>query len=476
MHFLAPVAKRLGLARWPRDPDATAVGEGVLHRPQLGEVPAGRRRQADRLRAVGAARRQGRSVVPRLRRTGWTLARGRPGLPCHDRAEGVRVIVVNRFATLAGGADKHAVELARHLRARGHAVRFLSTASDRNAERDGEFVPLLGSDFWRGTPPLRDSARVAAGALWNRRAAAAMDSLIAQLQPDVVHLHDIYPQLSVAPVVVAARRGVPIVQTLHNYELISANPADERGGWLDRSDAPASIRALRAALKLTRKLLHVPRVTLWIAVSRYVAEVYAGHGIEAEVLPNFIEPPAPGLAAGFEERTGIVFMGRLTKEKGAPDAVVLARRLPGIGVTILGRGPLEQQVRRAAHELPNLDFPGFLDEQALAARLRSARLLAVPSRWQEPAGLVALEAMANGTPVVAYASGGLAEYVREADAGRVVSASVEPLADACRELYEDRKAWEEAAASGRAAVAGVHSPDRYAELVERLYERASSRR
>lgn len=395
--------------------------------------------------------------------------------PCHDRVRRVRVIVVNRFATVTGGADKHAVELAGHLRARGHAVRFLSTDSARNAEHDGEFVPLVGSDFWRGTPPFPRSGAVAVNALWNRRAAAAMDSLIAQLDPDIVHLHDIYPQLSVAPAVVARRRGVPVVQTLHNYELISANPTDDRGGWRDRSDAPASVRALRSALNVTRKLLHVPRVTLWIAVSRYVAEAYAGHGIEAEVLPNFIEPPAPGPATGFDERAGILFMGRLTEQKGVPDMVALARRLPGTRVTILGRGPLEEHVGQAARDLPNLDFPGFLDEQELASRLRATRLVAVPSRWQEPAGLVALEAMAHGTPVVAYASGGLAEYVREAGAGRVVSAAVEPLADACRELYEDRESWATLSENGRAAVAGVHSPDRYADSIERLYERARAK-
>jgi glycosyltransferase involved in cell wall biosynthesis len=302
-----------------------------------------------------------------------------------------------------------------------------------------------------------------------------MDALIARLDPDVVHLHDIYPQLSVAPAVVAARRGVPIVQTLHNYELISASPTDDSGGWLDRSDAPASVRALRAALNVTRKLLHVPRVTLWIAVSRYVAGVYSRHGIEAEVLPNFIAEPAGGRAVRFEDRAGVLFLGRLTEEKGALDAVGLARRIPGIAVTILGRGPLEERIARAARGLPNLDFPGFLDEQALAARLGAARLVAVPSRWQEPAGLVALEAMAHGTPVVAYATGGLAEYVRDADAGRVVEPGEEALANACRELHEDRNAWEAAAANGRTAVAGTHSPDRYAELLEGLYERASSR-
>lgn len=152
---------------------------------------------------------------------------------------------------------------------------------------------------------------------------------------------------SVAPVVAAARRGVPVVQTLHNYELISASPTDHRGGRLDRGQDAASVRWLRAALNVTRRTLHVPRVNRWIAVSSYVAETYARHGIGADVLPNFIAAEPPGTSRSFEERRGIVFAGRLTAEKGVNDVIALAEHLRGTPVTVVGRGPLEPQVREA---------------------------------------------------------------------------------------------------------------------------------
>lgn len=134
---------------------------------------------------------------------------------------------------------------------------------------------------------------------------------------------------SVAPVVAVARRGVPVVQTLHNYELISASPTDHRGGRLDRGQDAASVRWLRAALNVTRRTLHVPRVNRWIAVSSYVAETYARHGIGADVLPNFIAAEPPGTSRSFEERRGIVFAGRLTAEKGVNDVIALAEHLRG---------------------------------------------------------------------------------------------------------------------------------------------------
>ena len=172
----------------------------------------------------------------------------------------MRVVLVNRYAVPSGGAERHALGLAGMLRARGHEVRFLSTADPDNAERAGAFVPLIGTDFWRGQPGVRQRVEVAASALYNRRAGAAARALLAKFRPDVVHLHDLYPQLSVAPVLAAARLGVPIVQTLHNYELMSASPVDHLGRALDRGAEPRSVRALRAALHVVRRALHVPRV------------------------------------------------------------------------------------------------------------------------------------------------------------------------------------------------------------------------
>ena len=182
----------------------------------------------------------------------------------------MRVVMVNRFATADGGADKHAVALTGHLRARGHEVMFLSTAGGANVERAGAFVPPAGLDFWREQPPARARLLVAADAVWNRRAAAAMRALADRFRPDVVHAHDLYPQLSAAPVAEAAARGIPIVQTLHNYELLSASSVDHTGGAIDRGAAPLPVRALRTALHRARVRLHIPHEDTWIAISRYV--------------------------------------------------------------------------------------------------------------------------------------------------------------------------------------------------------------
>jgi glycosyltransferase involved in cell wall biosynthesis len=129
-------------------------------------------------------------------------------------------------------------------------------------------------------------------------------------------------------------------------------------------------------------------------------------------------------------------------------------------------------VRDASTRVGNLAYEGFLQPEQVSAQLASARLAVVPSRWQEPAGLVALEAMAAGTPVIAYASGGLAEYVRDGDAGLVVAPDVAELAASSRALYDDAEAWGAFSARALGAATANHSLECYVRRLVDLYREA----
>ena len=382
----------------------------------------------------------------------------------------MRVVLVNKFAHVTGGADRHCLELAEILRSRGHDVCFLATEAAANVEASGIFVqPTVTSDT-RDTLPPGARLRVVRRAFWNPEAAAAMRRLLERFRPDVVHSHKLYPQLSVAPVVVAGRAGIRVVQTLHDYELVSASWTDVRGGWLDRDESRLDYRLLNSALHPVRRAVHVRRVDAFVSVSRLVARIHREHGIDSTVIPNFVRPVASdGELPGFERRRGIVYVGRLAPEKGVRDVVELARRLPETPVEIIGSGPLLEELQRAASGQSNLSVPGFLKPDDIPERVACARLAVVPSLWQEPGALVPLEAMTVGTPVVAYANGGLAEYVVDTGGGRVVPPDVAALAHVCEELLGDPTAWAALSERGLRGVSELHAPRRYAERLEAIY-------
>jgi glycosyltransferase involved in cell wall biosynthesis len=166
----------------------------------------------------------------------------------------------------------------------------------------------------------------------------------------------------------------------------------------------------------------------------------------AEVLPPWIEVGPERDDAG----DGFLVGGRLVRHKGVRDAV-RAWHLAGTGLPlrVAGDGPL-------ADDLAGTEPLGWLSPVRLRQQLRRARALLFPSVWQEPLGILALEALAEGTPVIVANVGGTTDW---SDAGcvRVLPGDVEAMAEALRRLADDPEAALELGQQGREMVA-----DRYA--------------
>jgi glycosyltransferase involved in cell wall biosynthesis len=222
-----------------------------------------------------------------------------------------------------------------------------------------------------------------------------------------------------------------------------------------------------------RRVAHAGLVDRFVAVSDFLARAYAAKGIESVVIPNFVDLPA-GAPSAFQTRNGALFAGRLSRSKGVRETIELARRLPDMPITIAGDGPLRPIVEAQAARLPNLSYLGPVGGGELEERMRSVRLVVMPSQWSEPAGLVALEAMAVGTPVVAYDRGGLTDYVCDAGGGRVISSDIELLARACSQLHADEELWNRLSSAGVAGTRRTHSADTYVRRLEGVYADARS--
>ena len=174
----------------------------------------------------------------------------------------MRVLLVNKYTRVTGGADRHCLDLAGMLSARGHSVRFLSFKGGRSDQLGGAFVTPTVMHETRDRLSTAERMAVATHAVWNRSAAAATRRLISDFRPDVVQAHKLYPQLSVAPVVVAHAAGVPVVQWAHDYEFVAAHPEDDRGSRLDRLEStgpvngslngkPGGVEGIRSTAKLS---------------------------------------------------------------------------------------------------------------------------------------------------------------------------------------------------------------------------------
>jgi glycogen synthase len=294
---------------------------------------------------------------------------------------------------------------------------------------------------------------------------------------DVVHAHDWL--VAHAATTLARHLGVPLVATLH------ATEAGRHQGWLP---GPVNRTIHSVERRLTRE---ARRVVTCSAYMRWEAtrlfDLPAG---KVDVVPNGVDaarwqvgPDRVALARQRWAADGplITYCGRLVHEKGVQDLLSavprLRRRHPGLRVVVAGTGPAEAELRARARSLRlgrSVAFAGFVPDADLAALVGAADCAVVPSRY-EPFGMVALEAAAAGTPVVAADVGGLAEVVADGRVGvRFPAGDPVALAAAVGRLLGDPELGRRLVRAGQAAVAAEHGWDRVAERTVAVYQRAAT--
>jgi glycosyltransferase involved in cell wall biosynthesis len=305
-----------------------------------------------------------------------------------------------------GGAERYAGALAGGLAQRGHEVTLYS----------GEAGAIPGADCRSlpGMPPLDPAASAVRKAAWHAREQwlpAVHRALLSELRarrPDVVHSHE--PQLLSAAVFTAiAAAGLPHVHTAHDFNLLCARTTMTRGGQ-PCGGRCADCRVQRAIRgRAIRR-----RLDLLLAPSDFVRERHIAYDVvapdRAVTLRHGAEPGRRRVRRPPAGRLRVGFLGTLAEHKGLRTLLRAAERMPaGWDLTIAGSGPLAAEIRAAASRDLRIAFAGELDAGARDAFLDGLDVLAIPSEWEEPATLVAVEAAVRGLPAVVSDRGGLPE-------------------------------------------------------------------
>lgn len=297
-------------------------------------------------------------------------------------------------------------------------------------------------------------------------AAADVERLLEAERPDLVHLHNPYPFISLSVVRVAHRHGVPIVQTVHNHRHSCMKgtyfrdgrpctdcrgrslpwPAVVHGCYRD-----SRLQSVPMAIAFATHRSDQRAVDRYIALTPQIAQSLLGSGLvppdRVTVRPNSV--PDPGTLSPIG--SGLLFVGRLTDEKGVPlllDAWERAGR-PFVTLRFVGDGPLRERIATlAADRGTGIELIGPTDPHGVATALRASAALVVPSTAPEALPLVVLEALAHGRPVLATEVGGLPGVVGP-DVGWLAAPSVAALADRLRTAARDDLADKGAAARTR---------------------------
>jgi len=380
----------------------------------------------------------------------------------------MKILMVSSFHHARGGDTTYARGLTRLLEGAGHAVIPFAMRHPDNDPSPWETRFPSWVDPW-GPRGLLGRLGLLPRLIWSRDAARSIASIIAEIRPDVAHLHHVHRHLTPSVLGPLRDAGVPIVWTVHDAELIcpagtlynAGAPCERcRGGRYDeaiwgRCKGEALLPSLAVALEKTvHAALRVPtRADLLICPSRFMADTLVRFGLPEDRvlhLPNFLEPgqePTGGPGQGW------LYAGRLAPEKGLDTLLEAARLLPDLPLTLCGSGPLTEEIRARLNTMPQVRMLGHLPQAALHALIHEAAVVAVPSRWPENFPYAVLEAQAAGRAVVASRIGGIPEQIEDGVDGVLVPpGDPRALAEAVGALVAQP---ERAARMGQAARARV---------------------
>jgi glycosyltransferase involved in cell wall biosynthesis len=377
----------------------------------------------------------------------------------------VRILVAhNRYRSeFPSGEDRVVDTEAAALRAAGHTV--------THFERRSDDIP--------GWPALRRAA-LPVSVVWSRSAREELRAAIRRDRPDVVHLHNTFPLLTASVLAAGADERVPIVATIHNYKLSCASGDFFRDGHVCH-DCSGRIGLAGVAHGCYRgsRLMTVPvvagtvlnrrswrtRASAYIFISESQRRALVGLDLPSNrsfVKWNLV-PPTATVETRDEGR--VAYLGRLDQAKGL--SVLMdawdryrARHVPALRLAIAGNGPLMPVMQEWAADRDDVELLGVLDPDGCRDLVSRSRAVVVPSAWEETFGLVVVEAMAAGVPVIAAGHGSLPELIRDGVDGVLFRpGDAGDLARVLGGVAADPDKWRQLGAAARLAYEARWNPD-----------------
>ncbi len=318
--------------------------------------------------------------------------------------------------------------------------------------------------------------------------------LIDKYNPDVVHFHSVLPLLSVSSFYACKVKGIPVVQTLHNYRwfcveggLYSNNSYCEeclQKGALRGIIKKCSRNSFAVSTALTiNNAIYVKSgilfnlVDYFLAVSNFLKDKYIHAGFPKDkILVKYNGIELKNILAkeiNAYDRNGITFVGRLTPAKGTKILKDIIYQITEVPINIIGNGPDLQMLRDFCRDkkYKNVKIFGRLDSNKVYNIVSKSACVVIPSLSPEAGSLVPIEVLACGTSVIVSRIGALPEIVEKSGGGTIIEppGSSEKFVLAIRELLKSPRRIQKMGTKGRNFVIKHFSMDKNIDNLLNIY-------
>ncbi|PEC56405.1 group 1 glycosyl transferase [Bacillus cereus] len=349
-----------------------------------------------------------------------------------------KVLMINKFFYVRGGAEKYMFDLSDELNDRGIDIVPFSMKDSKNRETryDSYFVNNVSYD---GDINIFNKISYGLKSIYSSEARKKIGQLLDIESPDIAHLHNYNYQLTPSILYELKKRNIPVVQTLHDPQVIcphhrlydfNRNSICEdckghkyfnavKNKCIKSSYLASALGAIESTVYHYLKT-YEKNIDLFISPSEFLKDKIIEFGVSPEkikVIPNFVDSDYWEYSS--ENKGYILFVGRLSEEKGIQILIEAMKQVPDLKLKIAGTGPLsswlEGFVKR--ENLENIEVLGYQSGQKLKQLLEESMATIIPAKWYENCPISILESYSCGKPVIGSNLGGIPDMVHHGETG-----------------------------------------------------------
>ena len=402
----------------------------------------------------------------------------------------MKILMVNKFLYPRGGSESYMLYLGEHLKKMGHEVQYFGMYDEKNTVGNNARKYTQNMDFHsNGLARFLYPFKI----IYSVEAKKKIMQVIDDFKPDIVHMNNINFQLTPSIIYGIKKKGIPLVQTVHDYQMICPNhllynfdkncPCEKcvGGSYINciknkciHGSTVKSVLGVIEALAYSF-LKTYKKVDLFVCPSNFLEnKLLSAKGYykgKTKTIHNFIDKEKFA-SVDRKEEPYIVYVGRLSKEKGIENIARTAKLLPEYTFVIAGSGPDEEMLK----DVPNINLAGFLTGEKLTELMGNAKLLLLPSVCYENCPLSILEAHCMGVPVVTMNSGGMAELVKDGVTGTLVTEPTpEGIAQKLKETIQNEDYYRNLKENCKNEKENILSVETYCDILMEEYEKLVAR-
>ncbi len=401
----------------------------------------------------------------------------------------MRILMVNKFLYPRGGSESYMLYLGEQLKKIGHEVEYFGMYDEKNTVGNVADLYTQNMDFHStGLSRFLYPFKI----IFSFEAKRKIMKVIDDFEPDIVHMNNINFQLTPSIIYGVKKKGIPLVQTVHDYQMICPNHLLYN---FEKNESCEKCLNGRLSNCIKNKCIHSSKVKsiLGVIEAKFYSFLKTYKKVDLFVCPsNFLENKLLSSKSFYLGKTKtihnfinkekftntyatqdyILYVGRLSKEKGIENIANTAKLLPNYNFIIAGNGPDADLLK----DIDNVKLIGFITGEELVKLMGQAKLLLLPSVCFENCPLSILEAHSLGVPVVTMNSGGMAELVEDGVTGTLVNEPTpEGIADKIKMTIENTDYYNSLLQNCKKQKDNILSIENYCNILLEEYNKLISR-